>query len=197
MGRHRANFTSRSKPLNPREFAPYELILFCVKSQDTVSAAKQLIGCIAEGGAVLDAAKRGRERGAAVRGISARAGDGRQRARRRRNRRAWEASNGRRKCRNRRARRPQERAPSASRRAFAAPACWASDRRSVTIRWHKLMGNNGTNTVCTLGRCSVGAALADPEGVKLVRELFVETVGVGKAEAPSSPRSRPIGKSRR
>jgi 2-dehydropantoate 2-reductase len=38
---------------DPREFAPYELILFCVKSQDTISAGKQLAGCLAEGGALL------------------------------------------------------------------------------------------------------------------------------------------------
>ena len=52
----------------------------------------------------------------------------------------------------------------------------------LTIRWHKLMGNNGTNTVCTLGRCTVGAAIADPEGAALVRQLFIETVWVGSAE---------------
>jgi 2-dehydropantoate 2-reductase len=52
----------------------------------------------------------------------------------------------------------------------------------LTVRWHKLMGNNGTNTVCTLGRCTVGAAIADPEGAALVRQLFVETVWVGRAE---------------
>jgi len=38
---------------NPREFAPYELILFCVKSYDTVATARLLDGCLGEGGAVM------------------------------------------------------------------------------------------------------------------------------------------------
>ena len=38
---------------DPREFAPYELILFCVKSQDTISAAKQLVGCLTDDGVIL------------------------------------------------------------------------------------------------------------------------------------------------
>src|ERR1700724_1003979 len=38
---------------NPKEFAPYDLILFCVKSQQTISAARQLIGCLAQDGAIM------------------------------------------------------------------------------------------------------------------------------------------------
>ena len=38
---------------NPKEFAPYELILFCVKSYDTVATARLLDGCLAEDGAVM------------------------------------------------------------------------------------------------------------------------------------------------
>src|SRR5579862_5992298 len=38
---------------DPHEFAPYELILFCVKSQDTLSAAKQCVGCLSKDGAFL------------------------------------------------------------------------------------------------------------------------------------------------
>jgi 2-dehydropantoate 2-reductase len=51
-----------------------------------------------------------------------------------------------------------------------------------TIRWIKLMGNNGTNCVCALGRCSLAQALNDPEGYRLMRELMLETVKVGQAE---------------
>jgi 2-dehydropantoate 2-reductase len=51
-----------------------------------------------------------------------------------------------------------------------------------TIRWIKLMGNNGTNCVCALGRCSLARALKDPEGYRLMHELMLETVKVGQAE---------------
>jgi len=169
---------------DPREFAPYELILFCVKSQDTISAAKQLAGCLAEGGAVLTL-QNGVENEALlcevfprdqVMGGNARVGaeitapgkllhtvggnaeigelDGRKTPR-------------------------AERIAESFRRAGVLGELTED---LLTIRWHKLMGNNGTNTVCTLGRCSVGAAIADPEGAALVRQLFIETVWVGKAE---------------
>ena len=38
---------------DPREFAPYELILFCVKSYDTIATARLLDRCLGEGGAVM------------------------------------------------------------------------------------------------------------------------------------------------
>src|SRR5579859_5165025 len=38
---------------DPREFAPYDLILFCVKSYDTASSADLLDGCLNPGGAIL------------------------------------------------------------------------------------------------------------------------------------------------
>jgi 2-dehydropantoate 2-reductase len=169
---------------DPREFAPYDLILFCVKSQDTISAAKQLVGCLAEGGAVLTL-QNGVENEALlcevfprdqVMGGNARVGaeitapgnllhtvggnvefgelDGRKTPR-------------------------AHRIAESFRRAGILGEVTDD---LVTIRWHKLMGNNGTNTVCTLGRCTVGAAIADPEGAALVRQLFVETVWVGRAE---------------
>lgn len=37
----------------PAEFAPYDLILFCVKSYHTEHAARQIIGCLKPGAAVL------------------------------------------------------------------------------------------------------------------------------------------------
>ena len=169
---------------DPREFAPYELILFCVKSQDTLSAAKQRVGCIADGGAVLTL-QNGVENEALlcevlpreqVLGGNARVGaeitgpgkllhtvggnaeigelDGRKTPR-------------------------AERIAESFRRAGVLGELTDD---LLTLRWHKLMGNNGTNTVCTLGRCSVGAAIADPEGAALVRQLFIETVWVGRAE---------------
>src|SRR5215469_16054913 len=38
---------------DPKEFAPYELILFAVKSYDTESAAKQLQGCLSADGVLM------------------------------------------------------------------------------------------------------------------------------------------------
>ena len=37
----------------PREFAPYDLILFCVKAYDTEAAATEISGCLAPIGAIL------------------------------------------------------------------------------------------------------------------------------------------------
>ena len=38
---------------DPREFAPYDLILFCVKAYHTEAAARAIDGCLNAGGAVL------------------------------------------------------------------------------------------------------------------------------------------------
>ncbi len=37
----------------PRDFAPYDLILFCVKAYDTDAAANAIAGCLDPGGAIL------------------------------------------------------------------------------------------------------------------------------------------------
>jgi len=37
----------------PGEFAPYDLILFCVKSYDTIPAARSLAGCLAPDGVIM------------------------------------------------------------------------------------------------------------------------------------------------
>src|SRR5271168_413143 len=37
----------------PRDFAPYDLILFCVKAYDTDTAADAVAGCLNPGGAIL------------------------------------------------------------------------------------------------------------------------------------------------
>lgn len=37
----------------PRDFAPYDLILFCVKTYDTDAAADAVSGCLKPGGAIL------------------------------------------------------------------------------------------------------------------------------------------------
>ena len=169
---------------DPREFAPYELVLFCVKSQDTLSAAKQLVGCLGEGGAVLTL-QNGVENEALLCEVFApdqvMGGNARVGAEITAPGKLLHTVGG-----------NAEIGELDGRKTPRALRIAESFRRAgilgeltddlVTIRWHKLMGNNGTNTVCTLGRCSVGAAIADPEGAALVRALFVETVRVGIAE---------------
>jgi 2-dehydropantoate 2-reductase len=169
---------------NPREFAPYELILFCVKSYDTIATARLLDGCLSEGGAVMTI-QNGVENEEAlctvlpresVMGGNARVGaeltapgklhhtasgiiefgelDGRE---------------------TQRAQRMAE--------AFKRAGVFGqltSDLKS--LRWKKLMGNNGTNTVSALARCTLGEMFADPEGDALVHRLITETAIVGRAE---------------
>jgi 2-dehydropantoate 2-reductase len=51
-----------------------------------------------------------------------------------------------------------------------------------SVRWKKLMGNNGTNTVSALARCTLGEMFAEPESDALVLRLINETAMVGRAE---------------
>lgn len=169
---------------DPREFAPYELVLFCVKSYDTIAAARQLEGCLAPGGILLTL-QNGVENEAAlctifpresVMGGNARVG-------------AEIAAPGKLVHTAGKMIEFGELNGSDTPRAHRLAEMF---RRAgilgelthdfVTIRWDKLMGNNGTNTVCTLGRCSLGAALSDPDGFETVRRLMIETVIVGRAE---------------
>ncbi len=170
----------------PHEFAPYDLVLFCVKSQDTISAARQLIGCLAAGGTVLTL-QNGVENEALlceifprdqVMGGNARVGaeitapgkllhtvggnaeigelDGRKTPR-------------------------AERIAESFRRAGVLGELTED---LLTIRWHKLMGNNGTNTVCTLrGAARSAPRLPDPAGAALVEATVPrDGVWVGRAE---------------
>ena len=169
---------------DPREFAPYELILFCVKSYDTIATARLLDGCLSEGGAVMTI-QNGVENEAAlctvlpresVMGGNARVGaeltapgkllhtasgiiefgelDGRDTPR---------------------AQRIAE--------AFKRAGVFGQFTRDLkSVRWKKLMGNNGTNTVSALARCTLGEMFADAESDALVHRLINETAMVGRAE---------------
>jgi 2-dehydropantoate 2-reductase len=169
---------------DPREFAPYEVILFCVKSYDTIATARLLDGCLGEGGAVMTI-QNGVENEAAlctvlrrelVMGGNARVGaeltapgkllhtasgiiefgelDGRDTPR---------------------AQRMAE--------AFKRAGVFGQFTRDLkSVRWKKLMGNNCTNTVSALARCTLGEMFADPESDALVHRLINETAMVGRAE---------------
>jgi 2-dehydropantoate 2-reductase len=169
---------------NPREAAPYDLILFCVKVYDTNTAAAALKGCLASGGAILTL-QNGVESesrlieylGAdAIMGGNARVGvemtepgkvihlstgviefgelDGRETPR------ALKIAD-------------------AFRRAGIFGEL-VSDL--VTFRWSKLLWNSAFNTVTTLTRRTVGELLEDADGMRLIRTLMNETLVVAKCE---------------
>ena len=168
----------------PREFAPYELILFCVKAYDTEAAAREISGCLKHGGAILTlqngveneaklAAIFGRE---TVMGGNARVGvemvapgkivhlstghidfgelDGRE----------------------------TDRARKVGEVFQRAGILGQVSADIMTLRWDKLVWNGAFNTVTTLTRRRVGEVLDDPEAVKLVRTLMQEIVNVARAE---------------
>jgi 2-dehydropantoate 2-reductase len=168
----------------PREFAPYDLILFCVKVYDTDAAAQSLTGCLAPGGAILTlqngveseshlARYFGRE---AIMAGCARAGvelvapgkiqhvttgvieygelDGGQTPR------ALKIGD-----------------------AFHRAGIFGELVSDIfTFRWSKLMWNSAFNTVTTLTRRTVGEVLDDPDGAALIRTLMKETLTVAQAD---------------
>jgi 2-dehydropantoate 2-reductase len=168
----------------PRDFAPYDLILFCVKAYDTDAAARAIEGCLKPGGAILTlqngvenesnlAAIFGRD---AVMGGNARVGveivapgkiahlstgyidfgelDGRE----------------------------SERASAIAAVFQRAGILGEFSRDIMTLRWDKLVWNGAFNTVTTLTRRCVGEILDDPESMKLLRALMKEIVDVARAE---------------
>jgi 2-dehydropantoate 2-reductase len=171
-------------PITPRDFAPYDLILFCVKAYDTDDAAQAISGCLKPGGAILtlqngveNEAKLGAIFGRdAVMGGNARVGvemvapgkivhlstghidfgevDGRETDR----------------ARN---------VADVFRRAGILGELSAD---IMTARWDKLIWNGALNTVTTLTRRRVGEILDDPEGLKLLRRLMQEIVSVARAD---------------
>lgn len=169
---------------DPGEFAPYELILFAVKSYDTEPAAQQLKGCLAPEG-VLMTIQNGVENEEllcrffpreCVMGGNSRIGaqivapgkllhtalgviefgelDGRDTPRAQKLKALFERA--------------------------GILGEFTTDLKA--LRWYKLMGNNSTNSVSALTRTTLGQMLDDPDGYQLVRTLMLETLAVGRAE---------------
>ncbi len=168
----------------PREFAPYDLILFCVKAYDTEAAAREISGCLSPGAVILtlqngveNEAKLGEIFGReAVMGGNARVGvemvapgkivhlstghidfgelDGRE----------------------------TDRAKEVADVFQRAGILGQVSADIMTLRWDKLVWNGAFNTVSTLTRRRVGEILDDSEAVKLVRALMQEIVNVARAE---------------
>src|SRR5271156_3464281 len=168
----------------PRDFAPYDLILFCVKAYDTDAAARAIQGCLKAGGAILTlqngveneaklAAIFGRDAGM---GGNARVGaemvgpgkivhlstghidfgelDGRE----------------------------TDRVKTIAEVFRRAGILGQISADIMTARWDKLVWNGALNTVATLTRRRVGEILDDPEGLKLLQTLMQEIVEVARAE---------------
>ncbi len=168
----------------PREFAPYDLILFCVKAYDTDTAARAISGCLKPDGAILTL-QNGVENEAklaaifgvdAVIGGNARVGvemvspgkivhlstghidfgelDGSE----------------------------TDRAKKIAAVFQRAAILGEISADIMTARWDKLVWNGALNTVTTLTRRRVGEVLDDPEAMKLLRTLMQEIVNVARAE---------------
>lgn len=170
--------------VDPREFAPYDLILFCVKSYDTDAAAHSLEGCLNPGGAILTlqngienegllAAVFGR---GAVMGGNARVG-------------AELVAPGRIVHRTGGLIEFGELDGSDSERAqrlaelFRRAGIFGElTMRLGAIRWEKLLWNAAFNTVTTLARRKVGDLIDDHDGVELLRALMHEIAAVAQAE---------------
>jgi 2-dehydropantoate 2-reductase len=169
---------------NPRRFAPYDLILFCVKVYDTETAAAALKGCLAPGGAIMTL-QNGVENEArlvelfgpgCVMGGDARIGvelvapgtivhrttgtiefgelDGTVTPR-------------------------ADAIAEAMRRAGIFGDLSTNIRAS---RWDKLMWNAAFNTITTLTHRTVGEVLDDPEGYALIRNLMEEVRAAATAD---------------
>ena len=176
----------------PRDFAPYDLILFCVKAYDTDAAANAISRCLKPGGAILTlqngveneaklAAIFGRD---AVMGGNARVGvemvapgkivhlstghidfgelDGRE----------------------------TDRARSIADVFQRAGILGQVSTDIMSARWDKLVWNGAFNTVTTLTQRRVGELLDDPESMKLLRALMREIVTVARAEGAKIPDDR-------
>ena len=169
---------------DPRESAPYDLILFCVKAYDTDTAAKLIGGCLAPGGAILtlqngvESESRLAERFgiASVMGGNARVG-------------VELAAPGKIVHHSTGAIEFGELDGSKSARALKIGDTFrragifgqlAADIRSR--RWYKLLWNSAFNAVTTLTRRRVGDLLDDPGGLRLVRTLMEETLAAARAD---------------
>ncbi len=168
----------------PRDHAPYDLVLFCVKSYDTEAAARQIEGCLAADGVILTL-QNGVENeyrlaeifgGGRVMAGNSRIG-------------AELAAPGKIEHRTggaiefgeleggetERARRLAEH----FRKAGILQSLVADIK---AIRWEKLLWNGAFNTVATLAESDVGALLADEDAVALLRNLMGEIAAAARAE---------------
>jgi 2-dehydropantoate 2-reductase len=168
---------------DPREFAPYDLILFCVKMYDTAAAARSLNGCLAPEGVILTL-QNGVESEARLTEYFSReaimAGCARVGAELVAPGKIvhmttgviefGELDSG----ETPRARRIAD--------AFRRAGIYGELVDDIlTFRWSKLLWNSAFNTVATLTRQRVGEIIEDADGMRLIRTLMNETLAVARA----------------
>jgi 2-dehydropantoate 2-reductase len=189
----RGDFNGRvTVTANPCEFAPYDLILFCVKMYDTDAAAKSLAGCLAAGGAILtlqngvESESRlvehfGRDAimaGCARAGVEL-VGPGKVQHVTTGVIEYGELDGG--------------ETPRALKiaEAFRRAGIFGELVSDIfSFRWSKLLWNSAFNTVTTLTRRTVGEVLDDPDGAALIRTLMHETLAVAQADGAQLGRER-------
>jgi 2-dehydropantoate 2-reductase len=177
---------------DPRQFAPYDLILFCVKVYDTEAAAARIKGCLAPGGAILtlqngveNEARLAELFGAgAVMGGNARIGaelvaPGKIVHNTTGTIEFGELDGG-----------ITQRAKAIAQAMDQAGILGELSTNIRASRWDKLMWNAAFNTVTTLTRRTVGEVLDDPEGHALVRTLMEEVRAAAAAEGVELPAER-------
>ena len=169
---------------HPREFAPYDLVLFAVKSYDTESAARQLEGCLAPDG-VLMTIQNGVENEEVLCRVFPRemvmGGNSRVGAELVAPGKVFHTALGEiefGELDGRITPRAQKMADVFRKAGILGEL--TTDL--LTIRWYKLMGNNSTNSVSALSHTTLGQMLEEPDGFNLVRTLMLETLAVGRAE---------------
>lgn len=168
---------------NPLEFAPYELILFCVKSYDTINAARLLAGSLTSDGIILTV-QNGVENEALLRevfGTAVMTGNARIGAEMTRpgflvHRTGGviefgELGGG----ETDRAHRLAEVFQRAGILGQLMPGIWKQ-------RWVKLLWNASFNPVTALSRSTVGQVLDDPDGLMLIHALMREIIHVARME---------------
>ncbi|HUN60059.1 MAG TPA: 2-dehydropantoate 2-reductase [Candidatus Binataceae bacterium] len=182
---HQGDFTlSVTATADPREYAPYDLILFCVKSYDTQNAARLLAGSLTTSGIILTV-QNGVENEAQLRDVFGEAavmtGNARIGAemtlpgvivhRTGGVIEFGEISGG----ESERARQLAEVFKRAGILGQLIPGIWQA-------RWLKLLWNASFNPVTALGRSTVGEVLDDSNGLALIRSLMGEIIRVANAE---------------
>lgn len=175
-----------------RENAPYDLILFCVKSYDTDTAARTLAGCIAQDGVVLTL-QNGVENEArlcemfgrnAVMGGNARVGAELVAPAKLVHRTGGFIQFG--ELHGRETSRGREIA-----QVFQRAGILGEFTTSLaSIRWEKLLWNAAFNSVTALTRSKVGDVIDDIDGAALLRALMSEIVAVAEAEGVALSRDQ-------
>ena len=173
---------------DPAERAPVELVLVCVKSFDTATAAAAIAPALAPGAVVLslqngvdnpDVLARAC-RGAAVGGVAVYLGCQRLAPDRVVRRPSRDPATGRlRDLLAGGGRGAPGEALAAVAEAIDVPC--RVDARYEEALWTKLVANASLNTVTALGRARVGAVFADPPAVELMLALGREVVAVARA----------------